>query len=59
MRQPYAYVANKFNQRISFVVVFLRSLFKSPGGHAIYCRNERVIKMQNVTLYGLTYKHIL
>ena len=51
MRQPYAYVANKFNQRVSFVVVFFRSLFKSPGGHAIYCRNERVIKMQNVTLW--------
>ena len=51
MRQPYAHVANESTQRISFVVCFFFSLFKSPGGHAIYCRNARVIKMQNVTLW--------
>ena len=50
MRQPYAHVANESTQRISFVVFFF-SLFKGPGGHAIYCRNARVIKMQNVTLW--------
>ena len=46
MRQPYAHVshvANESTQRISFVVivVFFFSLFKSPGGHAIYCRLKR------------------
>ena len=41
MQQPYAHVANEFNQRISFVVVVFFSLFKSPGGHAIYCRLKR------------------
>ena len=51
MRQPYAHVANESTQRISFVVVVFFSLFKSSGGHAIYCRNTKVIKMQNVTLW--------
>ena len=41
MQQPYAHVANESTQRISFVVVFFFSLFKSPGGHAIYCRLKR------------------
>ena len=35
----------------SALLLFFFSLFKSPGGHAIYCRNARVIKMQNVTLW--------
>ena len=46
MRQPYAFVANEFNQRIRFAVVHFFALFKSPGGHAIYCRNAPLIKMQ-------------
>ena len=52
MRQPYAHVTNESTQRIALLLLFFSlSGFKSPGGHAIYCRNTRVIKMQNVTLW--------
>ena len=35
----------------ALLLLLFFSLFKSPGGHAIYCRNAKVIKMQNVTLW--------
>ena len=37
----------KSKERIGFVVVVF--IYKSPGGHAIYRRNARVLEMQNFT----------
>ena len=47
----------KSKQRIGFVVVVF-FISKSPGGYAIYCRNARVLEMQNFTpayMKGWTY----
>ena len=47
----------KSNERIGFVVVVF-FISKCPAGYAIYCRNARVLEMQNFTLAyvkGWTY----
>ena len=51
MRQPYAHVANEFNQRISFVVVFFSLSLKARVAMRFTAEKRRVIKMQNVTLW--------
>ena len=33
----------------SLLLLLLLFISKSPGGHAIYCRNARVLEMQNFT----------
>ena len=38
----------QWKERIGFVLVVF-FLSKSPGGHAIYCRNARVLELQNFT----------